>query len=416
MRRELRIAGFLLYNCAILGAVFGVAEFAARTVQFRRFGSNSQQPEALRDRWTAIRNNPAYGRPGMAHNAQGFRRAENVEVVKPADTVRIFLLGGSVTYGGESLYPEIESRAAPGNYETIDYYLERQLNREFPSKRWQVINAGVKGYLLNQDLALLLSTVVRYQPDYVISLDGVNDLSSLLRAPPRYDSYLQPELIQDFNRLANPSSLASLRAFSAAWLRNNSVLFYSMQNWLSNGSRHRARAARARANTVPSALQFSDLTAQDQEQYRTSAPQLESLLRPVRLMHAALAEEGIHGLFVLQPEIILSHKPWIGNEQRLLEYHRKMESRVFLYGFETLYPELGSRLRADAAERGYAFLDLTNIFDGQAIQSYTDYCHLTPTGNSLIADRLFTELRTSFQQAAAGTSMQAVRTTTGSGN
>ena len=299
MRRELRSVGFLLYNCAILCTVFGAAEFAARTIQFRRFGSNSQQPEALRDRWAAIRNNPAYGRPGVVHNAQGFRRAENVEVVKSVNTVRIFLLGGSVTYGGEGLYPEIESRAAPGNDETIDYYLERRLKREFPSKRWQVINAGVKGYLLNQDLALLLSTVLRYQPDYVVSLDGVNDVSSLLRAPFLYDSYLQPELIQDFNRLANPSSLASLRAMTAAWLRNNSVLFYSMQNALSNWSRQRGRAARARGSEAPSPLQFSDLTAQGQEQYRTSAGQLESLLRPVRLMHAVLVEERIQGLFAL---------------------------------------------------------------------------------------------------------------------
>jgi lysophospholipase L1-like esterase len=415
VRRELRTVGFLLYNCAILCAVLGAAEFAARTIQFRRYGLNSQQPEALRDRWTAIRNNPAYGRPGVVHNAQGFRRAENVEVVKPVNTVRIFLLGGSVTYGGESLYPEIESRAAPRNDETIDYYLERQLNREFPSKRWQVINAGVKGYLLNQDLALLLSTVLRYQPDYVISLDGVNDLSSLLRAPSLYDSYLQPELIQDFNRLANPSSLASLRAMPAAWLRNNSVLFYSLQNWFASWSRHRGRAARARGSTVPSPLQFSDMTVQEQEQYRTSAAQLESLLRPVRFMHAVLAEEGIEGVFALQPEILLSHKPWIGNEQRLLEYHRKMESRVFIYGVETLYPELGSRLRADARERGYGFLDLTNLFDGRAIQSYTDYCHLTPNGNSLIADRLFTELRSNFQRTAAVTSMRAVQATAGSG-
>ncbi|HYZ84323.1 MAG TPA: SGNH/GDSL hydrolase family protein [Bryobacteraceae bacterium] len=415
MRRELRAVAFLIYNCAILCVVFGAAEYTARAIQSRRFGANSQRPEALRDRWTAIRNNPAYGRPGVVHNAQGFRRAENVEVVKPVNTVRIFLLGGSVTYGGESLYPEIESRGAPRNDETIDYYLERRLNREFPSKRWQVINAGVKGYLLNQDLALLLSTVVRYQPDYVISLDGVNDLSSLLRAPSHYDSYLQPELVQDFNRLANPSSLASLRAMPAAWLRNDSVLFYSIQNWLSNWNRRRARAARARQSMPPSPLQFSDLTAQDQEQYRISAAQLESLLKPVRFMHAVLAEEGIEGLFALQPEILLSHKPWIGSEQRLLEYHRKLESRVFLYGFENLYPELGSRLRDDARERGYSFLDLTKVFDDLAIQSYTDYCHLTQVGNSLIADQFFKELRASFQRTAATTSTPA-RAIAGSGS
>jgi hypothetical protein len=207
----------------------------------------------------------------------------------------------------------------------------------------------------------------------------------------------------------------SLRAMPAAWLRNNSVLFYSMQNWLLNWNRRRGRTARARESTPPSPLQFSDLTPQDQEQYRTSAAQLESLLRPVRFMHAVLAEEGIEGLFALQPEILVSHKPWIGNEQRLMEYHRKIESRVFVYGFETLYPELGSRLRADARERGYRFLDLTKIFDGRPIQSYTDYCHLTPAGNSLIADRLFTELKANFQRSAEVTGMRPMRAAAGSG-
>ena len=41
-------------------------------------------------------------------NAQGFRRAANLSLVQPANTVRIFLLGGSVAYGGETLYPEID--------------------------------------------------------------------------------------------------------------------------------------------------------------------------------------------------------------------------------------------------------------------------------------------------------------------
>jgi hypothetical protein len=133
-------------------------------------------------------------------------------------------------------------------------------------------------------------------------------------------------------------------------------------------------------------------------------------------MHAVLAEEGIQGLFALQPEILLSHKPWIGNEQRLMEYHRKIESREFVYGFETLYPELGSRLLADGRERGYRFLDLTKIFDGRPIQSYTDYCHLTPAGNSLIADRLFIELKANFQRSAEVTGMRPVRAAAGSGS
>lgn len=36
---------------------------------------------------------------GVMHNAQGFRRAEDVPMEKPAGTYRIFLMGGSIVYG-----------------------------------------------------------------------------------------------------------------------------------------------------------------------------------------------------------------------------------------------------------------------------------------------------------------------------
>jgi formylglycine-generating enzyme required for sulfatase activity/lysophospholipase L1-like esterase len=380
--------------------VLGLAELATRSIQFRRFGPNSQRPETLRDRWTVVRNNPAFARRGVTHNAQGFRRMQDVPVVKPAGTVRVFLLGGSVTYGAEGLYREIENRPEPRNDETIDYYLEQRLNREFPAKHWEVVNAGVKGYLLNQDLALLLSVILRYKPDYVISLDGVNDLSSLLRAPPLYDPYLQPELVDDFNRLANPSTLASLRVMPTAWLRNNSVLFFTVQNWISNRARERRRRERAAA-TVPNPVRFADLSPGQQDQYRTSAEQLDSYLNPVRQMHELLAAAGIEDLFVLQPEILLTRKPWIGSESRLLDYHRKVESRVFLYGFETLYPELGAHLAEDALRLGYGFLDLTGVFDGMAVQTYSDFCHLTPGGDEVIANRIFSRLRNTFRETTS---------------
>src|SRR5262245_57610505 len=40
---------------------------------------------------------------GVHHNAQGFRRNDDTPLVKPAGTVRIFLMGGSTGYGLASL-------------------------------------------------------------------------------------------------------------------------------------------------------------------------------------------------------------------------------------------------------------------------------------------------------------------------
>jgi hypothetical protein len=85
----------------------------------------------------------------------------------------------------------------------------------------------------------------------------------------------------------------------------------------------------------------------------------------------------------------------VGNEQRLRGYLQRVESPLFVVGLTTLYPELSRRLSADAAKQGYGFLDLTNVFDAANFQTFTDYCHLTPDGNRIIADRLFDALRDS---------------------
>ena len=36
---------------------------------------------------------------GVTHNAQGFRRTEDVSATKPSGTYRVFLMGGSTAYG-----------------------------------------------------------------------------------------------------------------------------------------------------------------------------------------------------------------------------------------------------------------------------------------------------------------------------
>jgi lysophospholipase L1-like esterase len=42
----------------------------------------------------------------------------------------------------------------------------------------------------------------------------------------------------------------------------------------------------------------------------------------------------------------------------------------------------------NARETGASFLDLTTVFAGRPEQMYTDYAHLTPLGNELVAARI----------------------------
>src|SRR2546430_1042649 len=105
-------------------------------------------------------------------------------------------------------------------------------------------------------------------------------------------------------------------------------------------------------------------------------------------MHAILALEGVTDIFALQPDLAASRKPRTDIEQRLDDLHRRAEGSLFVYGFQTLYPRLSAQLAADAGKQGYRFLDLTDVFDSTSGKVFTDYCHLTPEGNRLVAARL----------------------------
>src|ERR1700735_514478 len=244
MRLALRGALLVAYNVAFVCAAFAVAEYTARKVASGQLGSPGRHTELILDRWTAFRNNPGYLSGGVQLDQAGFRRDRGVSIEKPADTVRIFFLGGSVAYGGETLYPEIDDHWKIDNRQTIDHYLETRLNSTFPSKRWEVINASVKGYLLNQDLALFLSAVQRYQPDYLILFDGVNDIFAMLRTPEDEDAYSAAGLGEEFNTLTRPDAL-SLRMMTTTWLADNSALYRSIRESMAQRNRIRARRALA---------------------------------------------------------------------------------------------------------------------------------------------------------------------------
>ena len=394
MRLALKSALLVAYNIAAVCAAFGVAEYTARKVAYGQLGSPGRHTELILDRWTAFRNNPGYKSNGVQLNQDGFRRDRRVSVDKPPDTVRIFFVGGSVAYGGETLYPEIDDRWRIDNRQTIDHYLETRLNSTFPSKRWEVINASVKGYLLNQDLALFLSTVQRYKPDYLILLDGVNDMFAMLRTPENEDAYSAAGLGEEFSTLTRPDAL-SLRMMTTTWLADNSALYRATRESIAQRNRVRARRAIAGQSAAHLHPDFASLTADDQRHVGAATLRLGNYTHTVRQIHRLAALDGTRALFVLQPQIAVTRKPLTSVETRLFDYWSKVDGPLYVYGFQTLYPQLSAQLTSDAQTEGYRFLDLTAVFDRTGVQTFTDYCHLTPTGNQMIADAIFDSLAAS---------------------
>jgi lysophospholipase L1-like esterase len=395
----------VIWNVVVMVGVFAFLEIGMRAVQHRRLGAAALETEALRDRFVGWRNNPAFSRPDVHIDAQGFRRDRDVTVAKPADTVRIFLVGGSTAFGAEGLYPEIDNRYSRlYNHELIDAVLERKLNQAFPRKHWEVINAGVSEYRLHQDLALIQSVLLRYRPDYIILLDGHNDIAGLSRATADYDVYASTAHLDEFNQLANPRSPHAVLFFAYTWLRSNSALFHFMSDHLQLRTMRSKRvhtASKERAFSSP--VQFSDLLPDEQAQFATSEKQLSYYLREARQIHRILDLDGVQTVFLLQPELILAHKPLTDSERRLADYHRKVSGPLVVYAYEHFRPEISTMMSATAPADGFRFLDLGDVFDHTTAQTFSDSCHLTAEGNRVIAERIFEFLGDSFTQTAAKT-------------
>jgi lysophospholipase L1-like esterase len=387
VRSRLRVFLFVFYNIAVVCAVFGLAEYIAR----RETGSPGNRIELQLDRWAAFRNNPHYNGNQVQLNQAGFRADHNISPEKPPGVVRIFLLGASVAYGGETLYPEIDDRWRIDNHHTIDYDLEQRLNVAFPANRWEVINGAVKGYFLNQDLALYLSAVERYHPDYLVLLDGVNDVFATLRSPDNFDPYSLSGLGEEFDGLTGPASM-SLRLMASTFLLDHSALYQLIRERITRRTQLRARRERVSQASQNPQAGLAGMSPDEQRRYRLALGKVDAYMRPVRQIHHLAEMEGTKTLFVLQPQLAVTRKPLTSIESRLLDYWSKIDGQLYVYGFQTLYPRLSSELAQGSATEGYQFLDLTGVFDRMSVQTFTDYCHLTPAGDQAVADAIFDSL------------------------
>jgi lysophospholipase L1-like esterase len=371
-----------------------LVECVTRAIAYGQLGSPARQTELILDRWAAFRNNPNFIGKGVQLTEDGFRRDRSVSLDKPPNTIRIFLFGGSVAYGGETLYPEIDDRWRISNQQTIDYYLEQRLSSSFPGTHWEVINAAVKGTFLNQDLAIFLSVAQRYKPDYVILLDGVNDMFVMIRSSGSYDGYRNAGYSEEFKELTEPGSL-SLMTMSSTWLASNSAFYRFIREQMK--LRHQMRSRKELAREADSRPDSARPNTHELSQYQAAASQFENFAHTVRQMHRLAELDRVHVLFALQPNLAVTRKEMTSVEKQLLDYWRKIDG-TFVYGFESLYPELAKKLAADAQAEGYRFIDLTGVFDRMSAQAFTDYCHLTPAADQAVADAIFDSLASSIRE------------------
>lgn len=118
-------------------------------------------------RHALVRNTDYYG--WVRVDGQGFRGRE-VSPRAPAGVERIMVVGASTTFDGEVTADE---RTWPAR-------LEFWLHEAAPSTPVEVVNAGVPGYRVLDNLIRLQTDLCHFHPDVIVLYDAHNDLFSAL--------------------------------------------------------------------------------------------------------------------------------------------------------------------------------------------------------------------------------------------
>jgi lysophospholipase L1-like esterase len=114
---------------------------------------------------------PEPGNSTLHINRWGFR-GDEIELVKPDRTYRVFVIGGSTVYCDRTQFEDSHARI-----------LEKRLQDAHPGVNIEVQNAGMHWHTSQHSLVKFLTKVQDFEPDLVILYHAVNDLCRSFSPP-----------------------------------------------------------------------------------------------------------------------------------------------------------------------------------------------------------------------------------------
>ena len=319
-------------------------------------------------------------------NDQGFRQDSSVPVDKPANEIRVFLVGGSTAFTNmaeknqKALAFKVEKllnervRAQNGSPEKfkpreIPYFADQiEAMRALPPRisdgSYRVIAAAVPGYSSGNELALLAHKVMTYSPNALLILDGYEDLRSPSNQTAReignVDQMLRDPLAQyrqhqgqQFNNWLN--SLYLVKAWQK-WIVPADISTFSSEYQVFNAEQ---------LSKDPKELQKRI------DRYLFNAQQMTKLAG------------NIPSLIILQPEITGKQKSLTKEEEGILKSLGKEYSDRAINSYKIADQSLGnSPLKPK-------FVSFYQLFQNTSQQAFIDPIHLTEAANDLLAQKLY---------------------------
>ena len=280
-------------------------------------------------------------------NRDGLRSTPGA--VCSANSYKVFAFGGSTMWGTGS--PE---------WGTIPAYLQANLT---PLRHGPVcmINFGESGFVSTQGvIQLILELQSGNVPDLVIFYDGVNDVSAGYQSGRATHS--------NFNQIAAKLEKSEKPPSFVAWMESSNSL-------------HLLQRLEAKLRQKPqNSTDLVTYKAMDIDIATLSDLVVETYIGNYEIVDALAQKYGFKFLFFWQPVITIGDKSLTGEEQ---EMRRRMEPTL-----SELYDSVYRRVEQEANKYENLYY-IAEIFDSLDSQIWIDEAHITPVGNRLIAEKMF---------------------------
>jgi lysophospholipase L1-like esterase len=273
-------------------------------------------------------------------NSLGLRNAE-IDPKRQPHSLRLAVVGASTVMGAY----------AADNDKTLPALLEAMLRQAKPDRAVEVINAGIAGYTLDDERAMLEKLVWSLNPDRVIVYPGFNDFSDYCRSESKPPARF---VLQGLPELTLPNWLLTVELISknTVFLRNKPSTSVNTKN--------------------PRSL---DLTP-----YRR---RLERLFNSARRLGMPLA-------IATNARAYRPEQP-IGEQERLSESARYVLSCFDVAGLHTLYDLHNGLIRDVAHKNGVPVVPLDERIPGGS-KYFADASHFNDEGEQLAARTIFASL------------------------
>lgn len=386
--RSERIATLTLHSVSLLAACALLAELLLGVIGTGSPDAQSRFPYPYRMHGYLPGAKPDTSVHHCTTNDTGLRESGPIPK-KPAGELRVLVLGGSAIFGHGS-----------GDAQTPPAFLQGLLDEQLSKrplagvKRVRVINAGQGWYTSTNELVFLVTELILYEPDVVVVVDGYNDAHHAAawgnRPPANAVTSAHVALLKDapnawrrasWQRAAH-DALSASRLLDALPLTSDALI---------SGN----------ADPEPSKGPSGDLRFLTTMKHR--------LVMNWTLIRRLGQQLGFRTLFALQP-CIYDKRPLADSEQTWVEQHPSAKV------MREAWSALREHVAREAKRLELPVFASDRYIATQAEAVFTDYCHMLPAGNQLLAKAAAERLATELAQWPWQTRYDGVRYRSGEGD